>query len=175
MNCSEGNKSPSGSRGLGSNMFHCSVDLKKKNKNRANIQKEISISVFFFFLQLETPNNSCRIEETVDDVLYVVAARRKRCKLITETSLKTREWERRKVKVKHFLKLLLPFYLSLPPPYHHHHQYHLHTSHPPLSPTLSPILSLHSLWVKEGKVIVMKWPREARWQPSPDKLFLTGF
>lgn len=145
MNCTEGNKSPSGIWGLGSNMFHCNVDLKKK-KNRANIQKEISISVFFFFPPLETPNNSCRIEETVDDVLYMVAARRKRCKLITETSLKTREWERRKVKVKHFLKLLLPFYLSffksLPPPYHHHHQYHLHTSHPPLSPTFSHSLSL---------------------------------
>lgn len=45
--------------------------------------------------------------------------REKRCKLITETSWKSRAWERRKVKVKHFLKLWLLFYLSwrvYPPP-----------------------------------------------------------
>lgn len=118
------------------------VVLQKKKKNPKQKQlKEISKLFTFHFLRLKTP----RREETADDILR--SRGKKRCKLITETSFKTREWrkKRRKVKVKHFLKLQLPFYLSflksLPPPCRHHH-YHLYP--PPFSLLL--ILSLFTLF-----------------------------
>lgn len=159
--------------------LYINVDLKKRRQYKET-NELLTVRFFSSYSLKHSIIPAGERKQQWDTVYCGEQPKKRRCKLITVTSLKTREWERRKVKVKHFLRLrLLSFLKSLPPPchHHHHHHYHLHTLAP--SPlhllSLSLILLLHSLWVKEGKVIVMKWPREAWWQPSPDKLFLTGF